>query len=49
MVNKNDKDKEIIINKPSFKWQKNKKPTNRNDRSYHPAKNQIKKKHFDKK
>ncbi len=42
-----DKDKEIIINKPSFKWQKNKKSnlTGTID-SYHPANKPNKKKYI---
>ena len=41
------KDKEIIINKPSFKWQKNKKANlTGTTASYHPAKNSEKEKMY---
>ena len=45
-----DKDKEIIINKPSFKWQKNKKANLTGTlNSYHPAsKSDIKEIYSDK-
>ena len=40
-----NKDKEIIINKPSFNWQKNKKANLTGTvNSYHPAKNSDRKK-----